>query len=60
MTKAQMLKRIAYLESINDHLETEVSNMDRLMRFVGFKHGLKTVKAAAEEIISKGLQETNQ
>ncbi len=59
MTKAQLLKKIALLESINDQLATEVSYVDQLMRMVGFSGGLQTIKATAEEIIQKGLVEPN-
>lgn len=54
MTKAQLLKKIAILESINDQLETEVSYVDQLMKMVGFSEGLVTIKATAHEIISRG------
>jgi hypothetical protein len=54
MTKAQLLKKIAYLESINDQLSTEVSSLDQMMRLIGFSGGLETVKATAQEIIEKG------
>ena len=55
MTKAQLMKKIAILESINDQLSTEVTYVDSLMRLVGFATGLETVKATAKEIIEKGL-----
>lgn len=55
MTKAQLLKKIALLESVNDQLSTEVSYVDHLMRLLGFSEGLATVKATAQEIIDKGL-----
>ena len=54
MTKAQLLKKIAVLESINDQLTTEVSYVDHLMRLIGFSEGLATVKATAKEMIDKG------
>lgn len=54
MTKSQLLKKIAALESINDQLATEVNYVDHLMRLVGFSEGLLTVKAIAKEIIEKG------
>lgn len=57
MNTNELLKRIALLESVNDYLETEVSNLDHLMRKVGFKHGLETVKATASELIDRGLVE---
>ena len=55
MTKAQLLKKIALLESVNDQLSAEVSYVDHLMRLLGFSQGLLTVKATAQEIIDKGL-----
>ena len=54
MTKAQLLKKIALLESINDQLATEVSYVDELMKMVGFAGGLVTIKATAQEIIARG------
>lgn len=57
MNTNELLKKIALLESINDYLETEVSNLDILMRKVGFKNGLETVKATATELIDRGLVE---
>lgn len=54
MTKAQLMKKIAYLESVNDLLSTEVNYIDHLMRTIGFAEGLVTVKATAQEIIEKG------
>ena len=53
MTKSQLLKKIAYLESVNDQLSTEVTYVDHLMRLIGFSEGLLTVKATAKEIIEK-------
>jgi hypothetical protein len=55
MTKSQLLKKIAYLESLNDQLSTEVVYVDQLMRLIGFSEGLVTVKATAQEILDKGL-----
>ncbi len=59
MTKTQLLRKIAVLESINDQLSTEVSYVDHLMRMVGFAGGLETIKATAKEIIEKGLVESS-
>lgn len=55
MTKTQLLKKIAYLESVNDQLSTEVEYVDQLMRMIGFSDGLVTVKATAREILDKGI-----
>lgn len=57
MTKAQLLKKVAQLESVNDHLMTELCYVDELMRLVGFSGGLETVKATANEILEKGMQD---
>lgn len=54
MTKSQLQKKIALLESVNDQLCAEVSYVDNLLRLVGFAGGLETVKATANEIIKKG------
>lgn len=56
MTKLQLLKKIAYLESINDQLLTEVNYLDHLMRLLGFSEGLVSVKATATEILEKGIE----
>ncbi len=55
MTKAELQKRIAQLETMNDQLLTEVQYIDQMMRMVGFTNGIETVKATAKEIIDKGL-----
>ena len=60
MTKAQLEKKIAYLESVNDQLATEIQYVDHLMRMVGFADGLKTVKLTANEIVEKGYLESEQ
>ncbi len=59
MTKAQLLQKIARLESMNDQLATEVEHVDRLMKMLGFSEGLKSVKLTAQEIIDNGLMEEN-
>ena len=53
MTKAQLLKKIAHLEFVNDQLDAEVLYVDHLMRLVGFAHGLETIKQTACEIIKQ-------
>lgn len=54
LNKAQLLKKIARLESINDHLNSEVKYVDQLMRLIGFTEGLQTVKATAKELLEEG------
>lgn len=58
MDNKELMRKIALLESINDHLETEIEQVDMLMKMVGFKDGLETVKATANEILRKGLVES--
>lgn len=55
MSKMQLLKKIAYFESINDQLSAEVAYIDHLMRLIGFSDGLATVKATAKEILDKEI-----
>jgi hypothetical protein len=50
MKKTDLLKKVAYLESLNDHLLTELGYVDHLMRLVGFAGGLETVKLTAHEL----------
>lgn len=50
MNKAALMKKMAHLESINDHLMTEIGYVDHLMRLVGFAGGLETVKLTAKEL----------
>ena len=55
MTKKELMKKIALLESLNDQLCTEVSHVDLLMKMVGFAGGIETIKATAKEMIARGL-----
>lgn len=50
MKKVDLLKQVARLESLNDHLSTELGYVDHLMRLVGFSGGLETVKLTAKEL----------
>lgn len=50
MKKAELLKKLARLESMNDYLLTELGYVDHLMRLVGFSGGLETVKLTAREL----------
>ena len=53
MEEDKLLKKIAKLESICDQLQAEMRYLDRLLIEVGFEEGLKTLKAAAIELIDK-------
>ncbi|MDP1881195.1 MAG: hypothetical protein Q8K60_09685 [Parachlamydiaceae bacterium] len=58
MTKKELLKKIAQLETTNDHLLTELGYVDHLMRLVGFTGGLETVKITAKELCEQEQQES--
>lgn len=50
MKKTDLQKKIARLETLCDHLLTELGYVDNLMRLVGFSGGLETVKLTAKEL----------
>jgi hypothetical protein len=47
-------KKIATLESLVDHLKTEISNLNQILVDCGFAEGISTLKEAAAELM-KGL-----
>lgn len=59
MTKAQLLKKIARLESLNDHLSAEVNYIDKLMRLIGFVEGIESLKITAQDLVNKGPLDSN-
>ena len=44
-------KYVAILETRVDHLETELSKLDSLLKKVGFPEGIATLKETAEELL---------
>ena len=53
MDQDKLLKKIAQLESMCDQLVSEMKYLDKILIEVGFEEGLKTLKAAAIELIDK-------
>lgn len=51
MNELQLRQKIAQLETLNDFLSSEIIEIDRLMRSLGFTDGISTVKATAQEIL---------
>jgi hypothetical protein len=51
MKSKDLLKKIAKLETVNDQLAAELNYLERLARALGFAEGLKTLKAAALEML---------
>ncbi len=56
MKHINLLKRIAKLESINDQLAAEIHYLEKITRALGFAEGLKTLKAAALEMLNEDEQ----
>ncbi len=46
-------KKVAYLESLVDHLKTELSHLNDLMIQVGFPEGIATLKMTAQELLAE-------
>lgn len=51
MKNKALMKKIAKLEFINDQLTSEIEFLEYLSRALGFQDGLKTLKAAAIEML---------
>ena len=51
MKHKDFIKKIAKLETQNDQLAAELNYLERLTRALGFAEGLKTLKAAAIEML---------
>lgn len=60
ITKTQLLKKLGYLEFINDQLSSELRYVDTLLRAIGFPEGLETVKIAAKELQEKNNGQEEQ
>ena len=50
MDTQKLVKKIAYLESVNDQLQTELQYLDSLARQIGFEKGIDSLKSAAIEL----------
>jgi len=46
-----LLNKLAKLETVNDQLAAEIHYLEQLTRALGFAEGLKTLKAAAIEML---------
>ncbi len=52
MRNKDLLKKIAKLETVNDQMAAELHYLEHLARALGFADGLKTLKAAALEMLA--------
>jgi hypothetical protein len=48
-------RKVAFLESHVDYLETELVSLNTLLVECGFSEGIKTLKATVQELLSSGL-----
>ena len=53
MNKAQLEKKIARLEFIQDQLEAELHYIDNLLKSVGFPQGIASAKEVALELLQQ-------
>ncbi len=53
MKGSDLFKKLAELESINDQLQAELRDLDRLMKEIGFSEGINTLKKAAREVLEE-------
>ena len=51
MNNNQLKSKVALLESRLDHLETELSYLDRLLVEFGFEEGIFNLKQTLEELV---------
>jgi hypothetical protein len=51
MKDQALLKKIAKLETVNDQLTAELHYLEKLTRSLGFSEGIKTLKAAALDML---------
>ena len=58
MENAELHRKLAYLEFVNDQLTSEVAYVDELLKEVGFKNGMDSVKQVALELIEEGEVES--
>lgn len=60
MKDQNLLKKIAKLETVNDQLSAELHYLEKLTRSLGFAEGLKTLKAAALDMLESDQKKENR
>ncbi len=60
MNKAQLEKKIAYLEFVHDQLEMELIYVDDLLKSVGFPQGLASAKEVALELLENAEADSSK
>jgi hypothetical protein len=51
-----LINKIAHLESVNDQLESELANIDQLLRSTGFPNGIESAKEVALQVLEEGWE----
>ena len=59
MDNQELINKIAYLESVNDQLMSELSYIDDLAKKIGFIGGINALKSAALELYEEQQNEMN-
>ncbi len=54
--KKTLQKELARLESAQDHIETEFTQLDDLLKLVGFEYGLASLKAVCMKMQTEAEQ----
>lgn len=57
--KIELNKKVASLESKVDHLEAELSYLNKILIDCGFPQGINSLKNTVEEILAEGLDQFN-
>lgn len=57
--KTDQNRKIANLESKVDHLEAELSYLNRILIDCGFPQGILSLKNTVEEILAEGVDQLN-
>jgi len=52
MNQQDLMRKVACLETREDHLVTELEYINDLLMQVGFERGVETLKAAAEAMLT--------
>ena len=55
MKKADLEKKLAQLESINDYLATELQYLDYVTRTIGFPQGVESLKDTARKMLDNTI-----
>lgn len=58
--REDLQKKQAYLEFINDQLESELEELEELLKAIGFPKGIASLKEAAQDILEEKAEEEEE